>query len=230
MKRHKLTKEYLPILHQYGLSHLPLEGLYLLHFDRGEYLYRSDTKPEYLMIVVEGRAKVCRASENGKNLMLAFYSGAGLMGEVELMLNSEVATSDAQVISPFVAVGIPLSMSNDLLSSPAFIRIVAQELARNVDHNSQNMVTTVLNPLEARLCSYISIMQIDGWFCEKLTVLAELMGTSYRHLLRTLNTLCSIGVLHKERNRYHIIDAPALKRLGGDMYQFTGGSERIPNR
>lgn len=221
MKRHKLPKEYLPMLREYGLSHIPIENLYLLHFARGEYLYQINTKPEYLMIVVKGRAKVCRASENGKNLMLAFYSGTGLMGDIELLLGLQTSASDAQAISPFTAIGIPLTYKDELLSSLAFINKLAHGLARNVEQNSQNMVATILNPLEARLCSYISIMQVDGWFCEKLIELAELMGTSYRHLLRTLTALCDQSILQKQGKRYLILDNAALKHLGGDMYHFT---------
>lgn len=221
MKRKPLSPAYLPVLAQYGLEALELQGLYLLTFERGEYLYRDGLPMEHLMLVVRGRAKVCRASANGKSLLLTFYSGAGILGDIELMLGLTAATSDVQAVSPFTAIGIPFSFAPELLQNHTFVLRLARELARHVDHNTQNSVATVLNPLEARLCSYVSVMAQNGVFHENLTVLAELLGTSYRHLLRTLETLCQNGVLTREGNaRFRVADAARLERLGGDMYRF----------
>ncbi|MEG2718091.1 MAG: helix-turn-helix domain-containing protein, partial [Clostridia bacterium] len=75
-------------------------------------------------------------------------------------------------------------------------------------------------PLQARLCSYIRIVCANGFFHEKLTELAELLGTSYRHLLRTLDALCAQGVLSREENGFRVMDEEALQRLGGDAYRF----------
>lgn len=220
MKRQEVTASYLPILQSYGLERIPLERLSLLRYHRGEYVYRSGSEMKYLTLVVRGRAKVCQTSENGKGLLLAFYSGTGLLGDIELMLNRSVAISDVQAISDFTAIGVPFSLANELLQNHTFILRLARNLALHVEHNTQNTIATVLNPLEARLCSYIATMAENGFFREKLTVLAELLGTSYRHLLRTLDALCKKEVLLKEPDRYSVADAAALKRLGGDMYRF----------
>lgn len=221
MKRSTLSPAYLPVLKSYGLEAFDTTALCLLTFERGEHLFRDGMPMEYVMLVVRGRAKVCRASENGKSLLLTFYSGTGILGDVELMLGLENATSDVQAISPFTVIGIPYVTAHRLLENHLFVLKLAHELARHVDHNTQNSVATVLNPLEARLCSYIAVMAQGGLFRENLTVLAELLGTSYRHLLRTLDRLCQGGVLRREGSAaFRVIDDPRLKQLGGDMYRF----------
>ncbi|MEG2355426.1 MAG: cyclic nucleotide-binding domain-containing protein [Clostridia bacterium] len=220
MKRTACNGSHQPILEAYGLQSLPIEKLKLLHFLPGEYLYRMGKAPEYLMLMVSGRAKVCVASENGKTLLLTFYSGAGLLGDIELVLGLPAATSDVQAISELTAIGIPYACAGDLLQNPVFVLKLAKELAKHVDCNSQNSVATVLNPLQARLCSYIRIVAANGFFQEKLTELAELLGTSYRHLLRTLDALCAQGVLSREENGFRVIDEESLQRLGGDAYRF----------
>ena len=47
--------------------------------------------------------------------------------------------------------------------------------------------------------------------------LCELMGTSYRHLLRTLREFCENGYLVRENGGYLIADEEALKRLAGSI-------------
>jgi hypothetical protein len=59
---------------------------------------------------------------------------------------------------------------------------------------------------------------VDGYFEESKTVLSEILGTSYRHLLRTLDSLCAKGVLGKEGKGYSILDEDALTSIGEDYY------------
>lgn len=220
MKTASLGDAYLPILRDYGLAALDRTRLKLLTFQRGEFLFRDGHPMEYLMLVVRGRAKVCRASENGKSLLLTFYSGAGVLGDIELALGLPNATSDVQAISSFTAIGVPWSMGTELLDNHAFLLRVTKELAHHVDRNTQNSVAIVLNPLEARLCSYIAMLAPNGLFRENLTVLAQLLGASYRHLLRTLERLCQNGVLSRAvGGGFYVTDRRALERLGGDMYR-----------
>lgn len=68
-----------------------------------------------------------------------------------------------------------------------------------------NSSINLLYPLENRLASYINelllinnneSLYVD--FDESLVNIAEHLGSSYRHLLRTLNVLCEKEVLQKD--------------------------------
>jgi hypothetical protein len=72
--------------------------------------------------------------------------------------------------------------------------------------------------LEERLASYVMNISENNVFCENLTLLAELLGTSYRHLLRTLKSFCDKGYLKKENGVYKIIAPNQLSELGADIY------------
>ncbi|MPM79649.1 hypothetical protein SDC9_126688 [bioreactor metagenome] len=87
-----------------------------------------------------------------------------------------------------------------------------------------NSSINLLYPLENRLASYINESLVCGDnlyidFDENLNNIAELLGSSYRHLLRTFNTLCKKGVLKREDGKYKIINKVLLKDLAGDLYQ-----------
>ena len=81
--------------------------------------------------------------------------------------------------------------------------------------------------MENRLASYILAAKeeiiVDNKkayiFNEKLTELAELLGTSYRHLLRTINALINKGVISKENGYYKILDQKLLKTLSVGVYK-----------
>ena len=90
-----------------------------------------------------------------------------------------------------------------------------------------NSSINLLYPLENRLASYINESLVYGEneenlyidFDENLINIADLLGSSYRHLLRTFNTLCKKGVLERECGKYKVINKTLLKELAGDLYQ-----------
>jgi len=99
-----------------------------------------------------------------------------------------------------------------------------RKLAEKLAAVSMNSSINLLYPLENRLASYINESLIYGDdlyidFDENLNNIAELLGSSYRHLLRTFNTLCKKGVLTKDDGKYKIINKALLKDLAGDLYQ-----------
>ena len=78
--------------------------------------------------------------------------------------------------------------------------------------------------LESRLASYIYAFvneenNEEFTFEESYSEIAELLGTSYRHLNRTLNKLCSDNILQKDGKKYIIKDIERLKLLSGDLYR-----------
>ena len=91
-------------------------------------------------------------------------------------------------------------------------------MAEIVVQNSINNASNILYPFESRLCAYISMTSQDGTFCEKLTELSEYLGTSYRHLLRTLENLCTKGILEKASDGYRIKDDLELRSIGVQYY------------
>lgn len=219
MKTKPIQPSDISLPERYGLPELDASALSTLCFRRGEYLCQAGKRMDYLMLVTGGRVKVCRESENGKRLLLTFYSGEGLLGDLELMLGMDDATSDVQAVTDVTAVGVPWRMARTLTACPSFVLTVARGFARDIDRNTQNSVVTVLNSVMERLCGYILMVAVNGVFQENLSVLAELLGTSYRHLLRSLATLCEQRVLVKTGRAYVIADEGALRRLGGDWYR-----------
>jgi len=86
----------------------------------------------------------------------------------------------------------------------------------------------ILYPLENRLSSYllaiapenIQYPKLDGGIItDKFTEMADLLGTSYRHLIRTINKLCHEKIIKKEKNSLIILNLSALEKLAGDLYE-----------
>lgn len=219
MLKKPITNEYYLKLDEYGISEIDLSNIYLITYDYGEYICHEGDPFEYLMIIIEGNAKVSITSSSGKTLLISFYSGKGIIGEVEFMLN-ENFTCNVQATSKVVCIGIPIiHYSNYLHNNNSFLNFIGKSLARKLYRETSNSSINILAPIKTRLCAYISLTNNKGLFQENLVEVADLLGTSYRHLFRVLRQLCDEKILIKDNRKYKILNNETLLLYANDYYQ-----------
>lgn len=230
----------------------------LLFFKKNEYMAKEGEEISYLLFLAEGKAKVFTSLSNGKSLLLCFYQGFKVLGDLEAV-DSVKAVTNVQAIADTYCVGIPYrAVRRYLLEDAKFLRYICTSLGGKLNRCSKNSSINLLYPLENRLASYIytagervqksetrkkdrngntnhrksgnSIEYNSSGkgnaeskevlcFHENLTEIAELLGTSYRHLLRTLSELCDKGILKKEGSSYIVTDERTLMELSADLYK-----------
>jgi CRP-like cAMP-binding protein len=113
------------------------------------------------------------------------------------------------------------------MEDPKFLSFMCENLSEKLIRLSKYSSINLLYSLENRLASYmLAISSSDEGEKSKginldgnLTEVSELLGTSYRHLLRTLNKLCLQGVVIKNKDFYEILDIKKLEVLAGDLYE-----------
>ena len=224
MKEKPFTLDNAPMLERYGLQASELQGLKIKIFDEGDYLCMEGQKLNDLLIVLSGSAKAYVLAENGKRLLLHFYQGQGLeteslIGEMELIRQTSCALTSITAVETVCCIAIPLK-SNEmvLLKNNTFLLRLGKSIADKLNRQTRSNAINMLYPVDARLCSYIELTARGNIFHEKLTDVADLLGTSYRHLLRILENLCSRHILTKTSAGYTILDRKALNQIGKGFY------------
>lgn len=202
------------------------EHMELIAFEKGEYLSRDGERIEHLLFFVKGKAKVYINLENGKSLLLCFYYPFMLFGDLELVSQNPASTNTV-VIDEVHCIALPLNkVREELLKDSRFMGCVCASLGDKLERASKNGTINLLYPLENRVASYIiaTMEKIQAedklfQFNENLTTLAELLGTSYRHLLRVLNKLVEENFLEKQKGGYVVINEKKLRDLAADIYR-----------
>jgi len=193
----------------------------LLLFKKNEFLCKEGEPLEYMMFLTEGKAKSYISLENGKNLLICFYEDFQVMGDVEL-LSAEKASGSMQAVEDSYCIGIPMSYINPgLMDDSRFLRFICKSLGNKLHRSSHNSSINLLYPFESRLAGYIlktsektDRINFEG----NLTEIAELLATSYRHLLRVLDKFCEMKYLKKDRGIYEVTDYENLKKLSAEVY------------
>jgi CRP-like cAMP-binding protein len=228
LRNPKMLEKY---LERYNINEIFLRDMRpfmeLFLYKKNEHICREGEDISYLLFFVEGRAKVYTTLCNGKSLLLCFYEDFKVLGDLEVVDSRSVSTN-VQVIEDSYCIGISIkNVRAYLLDDASFLRFVCSSLGEKLNRCSKNSSINLLYPLENRLAGYILAAgeRIDSnglttiSFDENLTQISELLGTSYRHLLRILNSLCQKGAMVKKGSHYIVADDRMLKGLAADLYK-----------
>lgn len=219
MRLEALTNEHVDRLDDYGISGLSLDDALLLRYSKGETILHQGMPMEYVLILVSGKAKVYSTTATGKDILIAYYDSFGVIGDVELMTSSLIASTTGIALTEFICIGLPYSKySNTLKNNLSFLRLIGRELSLKLLQSSQKGIITTLNSVEQRLCAFIIQNSTDGVFSETLTEVASIIGASYRHMLRVFKKLCVDGVLKKGQRQYFIVNEKELYNRAPDFY------------
>lgn len=198
----------------------------LFSFHKKEHICVAQEKLDYFYFLVEGKAKVYKLLENGRSLLLTFYNPLVMIGDVEF-IDVDVATSNVQALEKTICLGIPMNeLRKHAFNDTKFLRYICKILGYKLDRMSKVNSINLLYSVENRLASYLLAIapndndssNIDEFFTCKLTEMAELLGVSYRHLLRTINLLCDKGIIKRNKGSITILNRDLLKELAGDIY------------
>lgn len=220
MKRQSVDKKYRNTLKDYGLPQEMLPACRCLSFQAGEIVVQEGFPIPGLGIVLEGHAKVCSTTANGKNLVLSYYISEGMIGELEFMARLDVATATIVAITDFTYLEIPCrGYETQLRENVVFLSKMAEAIAGKLIDSSNNYISAALCTGEERLCSYILQNAHNDMFTDVLTDTSCSVGMSYRHMFRLLGELCSEGILEKRKSGYRIVDREKLAVRSAAAYK-----------
>jgi len=222
-----MDKRLIGYYEQHGLNRfIPERDLALLNlrrFSRGESILESDRPVTDLLFLVDGRARVFTSAANGRQLLLCFYEPPQILGDLEILQDGPLATTNVEATTACWCITAPRSyVARRLETDNDFVRTLSALLAHKLERVIRNSALNLLHPVDARLASFITATAIetpDGeLFSANITHVAEQLGTSFRHLHRTLTALCAEGLLRKTAAGYLVLQPLQLEARGGGAY------------
>ena len=204
------------------------EYMELHSFNKGSHLVKNNEPIDYFYFFVEGKVKVYTVLKNGKSLLFRLYKPLNIIGDVEF-IDCDTANSNIEAINECLCIGISMNnLRKYAVNDPTFLKCMCTSLGKKFISSSIASSINILYPLENRLSSYLLAIapensqysNLDGGIItDKFTEMADLLGTSYRHLIRTINKLCNEKIIKKEKNSLVILNLSALEKLAGDLYE-----------
>lgn len=193
--------------------------LKLVRYKKGEFICHEGSKINGLFIQVQGKSKVTRSMNNGKEMLTCFNSGLTMLGHLELF-TSRLAFNNVEVIEDTFCFVLSLNEYNKkiLMQDVLFLQYMATDLANMLIKENNNSAINLVYPVKQRVASYILCTHQDGLFKENYTHLSEYLGCSHRQLLRVLKEFVQENILEIQKKGYFIKNKERLELIAAELY------------
>ena len=191
-------------------------------FLNGQRLVSQDDEAHTLYFLVKGKLKISVLSPEGKRLILAFKTPFDIVGDIEYVrdcrfINTVEAVTDIEVIG----------ISHDILrkqlnENAAWLQFLLRTITQKFESKSRAMNFNLLYTVDVRVASYLHSMTPTQPVLDSTSLvdMADLIGTSYRHLNRVLRQFEEAGWLVKKRGKITLLDRKALlAQAGQNIYE-----------
>jgi CRP/FNR family transcriptional regulator, putaive post-exponential-phase nitrogen-starvation regulator len=188
-----------------------IQELELYRVSKGEYLCRQGHDLNQLFLLVEGRLQVDAIQAFGNQAVFSFESPLSIIGDLEVF-DSQQALCNVQTLEPCQVFAISMTAARQN-NHPLFLRFIARSLGRKV-YFSTHLQAQSSFPLEYRLTRYLLYKMTENGRSFKLEnreALAALLGTSTRHLNRTLAQLETSGAIRFHNKTLDILHPEVLE-------------------
>lgn len=192
-----------------------LQQLTLKSFHKGEHIILQGELPQYLYFLVEGRLKIFAESDEGRKLIIAFIQPFSVLGDIELIqrkpyLNTVEAITDCKLLA------LPISTVHDLgLQHAPFINYLLDEITGKFYANAYSSHFNLLHSVDVRFASYLLSITAEMNYVSihHIRDVADLIGTSYRHLNRIIAQLVEQGLIERSQRTIRILNREELFKL-----------------
>lgn len=193
-----------------------------LHFYKGEeYILESGEILEYYYLLVDGKIKIYYPFENGKSMTLKFYKDFNTIGDVELLKDIPILCNIDAVEDTFL-IAIPANILREKYFDNVkllhhLVDSLSEKLYGTINNSSYNFVYPLTNRVASYLVEHITDKNYIILSSSYLDI-AQFLGTTYRHLNRTLKDMESKSIIKCDDKKVHILDMNKLRDLSKNIY------------
>ena len=191
--------------------------------ERDDYIFFEGDIPEWFHIVKEGKVKLVKHSDTGKDVILQVYAPGDMFGEAALFDRKPYATS-AQAMEtstimklsrkdfflffgrhPFVATEMIMELGRQVREAHATIKSLAVD---RVEQRISNILLKLADKLGSREKGGIILN-----FSFTRQDLADMAGTTVETTIRVMSRFTKTKIIKPVSGKIFILDPAALKRI-----------------
>lgn len=208
----KTNQVFLEFIDEWLLEHSDSAGINPHFFTKGTRIIWQGESYGDLFLIREGIAKCFITEENGRDYVLAFLGKGEIMGEVELILESE-NLSNIEALTDMETVRIsPELFQRLLLENQVFNRLILKEFAIRLNQTAEKASYQQVFPIEYKV---LKILLLWSEVSQKLSKsdLADYLGIPVRSLNRVLKDLTEKGLIENKGNEVKILSNNGIEEL-----------------
>jgi len=192
-------------------------------YQRDDYIFFEGDTPEWLYIVKEGKVKLVKHSDSGKDVILQIFAPGDMFGEFALFDRKPYPTS-AQAMEastvlklsrkefllffgrhPFVATEMIMELGRQLQEAHASIKSLAVDrVEQRIANILLKLASKLGSPEKAGIVLNLSLTRQD---------LADMAGTTVETTIRVMSRFTKTKIIRPANGKILILDPQALQRI-----------------
>ncbi|MFS0654935.1 Crp/Fnr family transcriptional regulator [Bacillus sp. 179-C3.3 HS] len=207
IERHQLQH----VFHSTLLSHVTL-----WRYRQGELICSKGDKREYMYLLVKGKLKIFTTTKEGKTFILCFKNPLEAIGDIEYIQQTDMVNTVEAVTEVHLLRISHQALSRYAKEDPRVLTFLLKGITNKFYTKSNDLSFHLLHPVEVRLASYLLSVLLDEETSNsqlRLTDIANLIGTSYRHINRVIQQFAEKGVIERRRGNITIRDKKRLLEI-----------------
>ena len=223
-EREKLIVQYLK---KYDLMHIfsviELNDIDVLRVRKGQLICSKGDEINHMYLVVEGKVKIYTITPDDKRLILRFQKSLGIIGDIEYIQGTDVLHT-IEASTECLLLKIPFQTIRDTVGNDAdFLSFLLDVITSRFRAKTDAATLNLLYPVEVRIASFLLSTTTGGEgkhsvyheeaVGSSLKDIADMVGTSYRHLNRVIKKLCNEEIINRSGGKLFIKDLDRLKKI-----------------
>ena len=198
------------------------------HFGKDEYIFFEGDPSAWIGVIVEGRVKMIKHSEAGKDVVLDLIAPGEMLGEVAAF-NEEPYPATAQAMEPTVVASIHQDDYLRLLKQyPALALRMMEEQGRRLREAQETIKSMAVERVERRIARILLKLAAttgssdgDGTIIIELLLsrqdIAEMAGTTVETAIRTMSKFRKAGLVQTKQGRVTILQPHQLVSIAEEF-------------
>lgn len=192
-------------------------------YKKDDYIFFEGDAPQWFYVVKEGKVKLVKHSDTGKDVILQVFVPGDMFGEVSLFDRKPYAAS-AQAMEPSTI--LKLSRQDFLLffgRHPFVATEMIMELGRQLREAHATIKSLAVDRVEQRIANILLKLADKLGAPEKAGImlnlsltrqdLADMAGTTVETTIRVMSRFTKSRIIKPVSGKVFILDPPALQRI-----------------
>jgi CRP-like cAMP-binding protein len=197
-------------------------------YEKDEYLFFEGDAAEWLFVVAEGRVKMIKHSESGRETILATFGPGQIVGEVGVLVGDSYPAT-AQALEPAVTISLRRQDYVALVrSKPDLAWALIQELGRRLQRAHEQIRSLAVEKVERRVARVLLRMastageRLEGG-AVGLTLplsrqdIADMAGTVLETAIRTMSKFQKQGLIETREGRIILLHPHRLVAIADEL-------------
>jgi CRP-like cAMP-binding protein len=203
------------------------------HHEKDDYLFFEGEPARWLVLVAEGRVKMIKHSESGRETILATFGPGQIVGEVGVLVGEHYPAT-AQVLEPAVTYSLRRDTYADLVRAhPDLAWALIAELGRRLQRSHEQLRSFAVEKVERRVARVLlRLANTAGQRLEEATLpagavritvplsrqdVADMAGTVVETAIRTMSKFQKQGLIETREGYIVLLDPHKLVAIAEEL-------------